>query len=172
MQIVWTFRVFHTPRWIWTTRTVTGGDSYFALPTRCTFKKKYYTNKKILKTLHGQLKKCIFHNPGYSGSGNIENYGDKNQVRNCRLVNLIDLNQVCYSPLRCNRTSKTVTIISGRIYQTQSNVTNLQLFFVKIVRGELSTKCWIFKRKKFVLFMVPNVWSLWDSFFKMWPRII
>ena len=29
----------------------------------------------------------------YSSSGNIENYGDKNQVRNCRLVNLIDLNQ-------------------------------------------------------------------------------
>lgn len=29
----------------------------------------------------------------YSGSGNIENYGDPNQVRNCRLVNLIDLNQ-------------------------------------------------------------------------------
>merc|ERR1712130_805688 len=29
----------------------------------------------------------------YTSSGNIENYGDKNQVRNCRLVNLIDLNQ-------------------------------------------------------------------------------
>ena len=29
----------------------------------------------------------------YTQSGNIENYGDKNQVRNCRLVNLIDLNQ-------------------------------------------------------------------------------
>lgn len=28
-----------------------------------------------------------------SGSGNIENYQDTNQVRNCRLVNLIDLNQ-------------------------------------------------------------------------------
>merc|ERR1712227_214053 len=29
----------------------------------------------------------------YTSSGNIENYGDLNQVRNCRLVNLIDLNQ-------------------------------------------------------------------------------
>jgi len=29
----------------------------------------------------------------YTSSGNIENYGDANQVRNCRLVNLIDLNQ-------------------------------------------------------------------------------
>ena len=29
----------------------------------------------------------------YTASGNIENYGDANQVRNCRLVNLVDLDQ-------------------------------------------------------------------------------
>ena len=29
----------------------------------------------------------------YTSSGNIENYGDANQVRNCRLVNLVDLDQ-------------------------------------------------------------------------------
>ena len=29
----------------------------------------------------------------YSNSGDIENYQDPNQVRNCRLVSLLDLNQ-------------------------------------------------------------------------------